>query len=189
MRNKKTQMIVEAGIMMALAMLLSQFKIYRMPLGGSVTPGSMIPIIIFAFRWGWKSGVAIGIVYGTLQMIFGGYVIHPAQALLDYPIGFGVLGFAGFAKNSIHKLIDKKIVMSTVLVIIATISVMLLRTFSHILSGVIFFAPEGSTFTTPVAWTASIAYNGSFMFLESIITIVILAIMIKPIVKVYMLKD
>lgn len=189
MRNKKTQMIVEAGLMMALAMILAQFKLFRMPAGGSVTPGSMIPIVIFAFRWGWKEGVFVGTVFGLLQMIFGGYIIHPMQAILDYPLAFGVLGFAGLAKSSVLEFIDNNTMRSIFIVTVTTASVMLIRVISHVLSGVIFFAPEGATFTTPAAWTASISYNGSFMLAETLITLVIMSILIKPIIKVYVLKD
>lgn len=187
--SKKTQAMVEAGLMIALAMILSQFKIFRMPAGGSVTPGSMIPILIYAMRWGWKQGVFVGIVYGMFQMILGGYVIHPMQALLDYPIGFGCLGFAGLAKNSVKKLINEDTLKGILVTTSATLIAVLLRMFAHVLSGVIFFAPEGATFTTPVAWTASIVYNGTFLVAELVIAIVILSIVLKPIMTVYLSKE
>jgi len=187
--NKKTQMIVEAGLMIALATILSQFKIFRMPAGGSVTPGSMIPILIYAMRWGWKQGVFVGVVYGLFQMVLGGYVIHPAQAALDYPIAFGCLGFAGIAKNSMQQVINSNAGKGVIVTIGATVVAVLLRMVSHVRSGVIFFAPEGATFTTPAAWTASIAYNGSFLVAEFAITAVVLVLLMKPIMTVYMAKE
>lgn len=187
--NKKTQMLVEAGLMIALAMILSQFKIFRMPAGGSVTPGSMIPILIFAMRWGWKQGVFVGIVYGLFQMVMGGYVIHPVQALLDYPIGFGCLGFAGLAQGSVKKVINSDTMKGILVTSGATLLAVVLRMLSHVLSGVIFFAPEGATFTTPAAWTASIAYNGTFLVAELAIALVILAIILKPVMTVYLAKE
>ncbi len=60
-------MVVEAGIMIALAYLLSRIKIYEAPQGGSVTAGSMIPILLFAMRWG---GVGPGIITGGLFLDF-----------------------------------------------------------------------------------------------------------------------
>ncbi len=187
--NNKTQMIVEAGLMIALSMILAQFKIFRMPAGGSVTPGSMIPILIFAMRWGWKQGVFVGMVFGLFQMVLGGYVIHPAQALLDYPIAFGCLGIAGFAKNSVKKVISSHTMKGIFVTASATIIAVTLRMVAHVLSGVIFFAPEGATFTTPAAWTASIAYNGTFLIAELVIAIAILSVILKPVMTVYLAKE
>lgn len=187
--NRKTQMIVEAGLMIALATILSQFRLFRMPAGGSVTPGSMIPILIYAMRWGWKQGVFVGVVYGLFQMVLGGYVIHPVQAALDYPIGFGCLGFAGLAKNSVQQVINSDTGKGIVVTVGATLIAVLLRMVSHVLSGVIFFAPEGATFTTPAAWTASIVYNGTFLVAEFAITVVVLVLLMKPIMTVYMTKE
>lgn len=187
--NNKTQMIVEAGLMIALAMILSQFRLFRMVAGGSVTPGSMIPILIFAMRWGWKQGCFVGVVFGLFQMVLGGYVIHPAQALLDYPIAFGCLGLAGFAKNSVQKVINSNTGKGIIVTAGATIIAILFRMIAHVLSGVIFFAPEGATFTTPAAWTASIVYNGTFLVAELAITLFILSLLMKPIMTVYMAKE
>ena len=47
MEKMSTRMMVEAGIMIALAQILSYVKIFEAPYGGSVTAGSMVPIIIF----------------------------------------------------------------------------------------------------------------------------------------------
>lgn len=187
--NKKTQMIVEAGLMIALATLLSQFKLFRMPAGGSVTPGSMIPILIYAMRWGWKQGVLVGIVYGIFQFILGGYFAHPIQVALDYPIAFGCLGFAGLAKESVKKAVHSDTSKGIAVTVGATLIAIVLRLISHVLSGVIFFAPEGATFTTPAAWTASIAYNGTFLVAEFAIAAVVLALLIKPIMTVYLSKE
>ena len=40
--------ITEAGIVIALAFDLSMIKVYHLPAGGSVTAGSMIPILLLA---------------------------------------------------------------------------------------------------------------------------------------------
>jgi thiamine transporter len=82
-----------------------------------------------------------------MQLITGGYIVHPAQALLDYPIAFGVLGVTGFFKN---RPLWLGISLGGVL-----------RFFCHVLSGVVFFgsfAPEGTN-----VWVYSAVYNGSFM--------------------------
>jgi len=72
----RVRILAEAAVMLALATVLSFFKIFRMPQGGSVTPASMVPIILFAIRRGLKYGM-----------------------LLDYPLAFGALGLAGLLKG------------------------------------------------------------------------------------------
>lgn len=62
MKKWSTKMVVEAGIMIALAYLLSRIKIYEAPQGGSVTAGSMIPILLFAMRWGVGPGIITGAI-------------------------------------------------------------------------------------------------------------------------------
>ncbi len=67
MRNMKTRMIVEAGIMMALAYVLSMVKIFQMPNGGTITAGSMIPILIFAIWFSYLVKVRYIKATGFLQ--------------------------------------------------------------------------------------------------------------------------
>ena len=51
--------ISTGGICLALAFVLSQLKLFEMPMGGTVTPASTLPIIVY--------GVAFGPVYGDLS--------------------------------------------------------------------------------------------------------------------------
>src|SRR5690554_5198366 len=100
MKKWSTKMLTEAGIMVALAVLLSRIKIYESPMGGSVTAGSMIPIILFAIRWGVGPGMITGAIFGVIKIILGGYVYTPVQAILEYPVAFGLLGLAGIISIS-----------------------------------------------------------------------------------------
>ena len=107
MQNKKTsmsntRMLVEGGIMIAMAQALSYVKLFQMPYGGSVTLGSMVPIFIFALRWGSGKGMVVGALYGILQYMLGSkWSTHPISILLDYPVAYACLGLAGlFAKKS-----------------------------------------------------------------------------------------
>jgi thiamine transporter len=143
--NSKTRILVEGGLAAALAIALSYLKLWRMPQGGSVTLEN-IPLLIFALRWGVKAGLGAGVVAGLVQLMLGGYVVHPAQALLDYPLAFGVLGLAG----AVRKPLWAGLTIGS-----------LLRFFCHLLSGVVFFgsyAPEGTN-----VWLYSTIYNGSYM--------------------------
>ena len=97
--NKKffsLQMMVEGGIMLALAYVLNMFKLYTMPQGGDISL-SMLPIMIFAIRWGGLPGFILGALYGILKLIVEPYVIHPAQLILDYPLPSAFVGLSGIS--------------------------------------------------------------------------------------------
>lgn len=71
MRNRKLQMLCEGAILVALAQILSMLKLWEMPWGGSITLG-MLPIFLFAVRWGTRWGLVAGFAYGLLQVMFDG---------------------------------------------------------------------------------------------------------------------
>lgn len=171
MKKFTTKMLVEAGIMIALAQILSYIKVYEAPYGGSVTAGSMIPIMLYALHWGVGPGLLAGTVYGLLQFILGPkYSFHILCILLDYLVAFGVLGLAGLSR--------KTFTGSMVGVFIAVFG----RFISHVLSGVTIwasYAPEG---TNP--WVYSILYNGSYLLPELIISLVLIMILYKPLKKI-----
>lgn len=172
MRKINVKMLAEAGIMLALALLLSYVKIWTAPMGGSVTLASMVPIIIFAIRWGFGQGVLLGIIFGVLQIVIGPiWSFHPLSFLFDYIIAFGCLGLAGLFRKS------------TPGMLIGTSFGIAGRFVSHLISGVLVFAsyaPEGQS---PIVY--SILYNGSYMIIELLISVAIVFVMLKftPILK------
>jgi len=167
MKKASTRMLVEAGVMIALAQVLSYVKLFEMPQGGSVTAGSMVPIFVFALRWGTPSGLLAAMVYGILQFILGEkYSFHIVSILFDYVIAFGCLGLAGLFR---HK--------GMVGVMGGAFLGVLGRFICHVISGVVVFAsfaPEGQN-----PWVYSIIYNGPFLLVELIISMVILGVLYK----------
>ena len=152
--KSSTRILVESALAAALTVALSYLKLWHMPQGGSITLEN-VPIIILALRHGPRAGMGAGFVAGLIQLMLGGYVVHPAQALLDYPLAFASLGLAGFLRKP-----------AWTGVILGNLT----RFICHVLSGVIFFAsyaPEGTN-----AWVYSAIYNGSFMAPNAILTIV-----------------
>jgi len=132
-KNKKTntKILVYGGLCIAMSFVLSYIRLYRWPQGGSITPGSMLPMFIFAYIFGAKAGIIAGVAYGFLQFIQDPYVVHWAQVLLDYPIAFAAMGFAGLNRRYLP-----------VSVVIGGFG----RFLAHFVSGFIFFgiyAPEG----------------------------------------------
>ena len=70
MSNKeKILSITSAGICIALAFVLSRLKLFEMPMGGSVTPASVLPIVVFCLAFGPVWGFGAAIVFACLQLI------------------------------------------------------------------------------------------------------------------------
>jgi len=173
MDNIKIRKLTELGVALALATILNFLKLYKMPQGGSVTL-EMIPIIFIALRWGWKEGVFLGATYGLLQLLLDASIYYPLQAILDYPLAYGLVGFAGLVSNLFAKSSFK--VRST-LITMATILGASFRLLAHVISGVVFFgdyAPKGVD-----VWVYSLGYNASYMIPQIIITIIALVLLNK----------
>lgn len=175
--NKKmtTQMVVEGGVLIALAFILSQFKIFTMPQGGSITPGSMVPIILFALRWGPKPGVTMAITYGIIQFVLGPkWSFHPVSILFDYVIAYGCLGFAGALGSEV-----KKAFPGIILAILG-------RLVCTIISGIIVwhsYTPEGMSVIR-----YAVGYNSSYMIPELVLTTLVIAGLYVPLKNAGILK-
>lgn len=155
-----THLITQIGIALALATILKIFRIYHLPQGGSVTLGSMVPILLMAFLYGPEIGYLTGFLYGIITLILDPYILQPVQVLFDYPLPFMALGLAGYFKN-------RKLIGTTIAI--------LGRFICHFISGVLFFgsfAPKGMS---PVVY--SLFLNGNFMLLEGIICLVIISVL------------
>lgn len=156
-----TRVLAEIAISIALATALSMIKI-GLPYGGSITLGSMVPILLIAYRRGLKAGLLTGIVYGFVQMVVDGWVYHPLGMILDYPLAFGVIGFAALFKKK------------PVLGVIVTLA---LRYISHVVSGIVFFymyAPEG---VSPIVY--SLTYNATYMIPEIISSSILIYLLVQ----------
>lgn len=177
MKKWNTKMLVEAGIMIGLALVLDQITIYQAPQGGSITAGSMVPIFIFAFRWGFIPGITAGTAFGILQLMFGAYIFSPIQAILEYPVAFGFLGLAGlFAKKV------SNIKLNNAFGIAFGIFLGLgARFLCHLFAGVIFF---GEYAGTQNPWIYSLLYQLSYLVPEFIITTTLIYFMWKPLTKI-----
>ena len=161
-----THCIALAGICVAMSFALSYVKLFELPQGGSVTFASLLPVMLFAYVYGPKKGVMVGAVYGILQAVQDPWIIHPAQFLLDYPIAFSMVGFAGVFGNI--KALDK---VPQVKFTLGAILVGILRFFSHVLSGVFAFGAYAVGKGYSNFWIYSTAYN-SFVFVDLVLVIV-----------------
>lgn len=158
-----TKSLVTSALLVALSIVLNQITFFQMPQGGSVSPFAMLPIVLCAYYFGTRRGVMCGMCVGMIDLIFKPYVIHPVQLLLDYPLAFGAIGFAGL----IFKMKKDGLIPAYLFGVFC-------RYICAVLSGVIFFgayAPEGFN-----ALTWSLWYNLTYLAIEALITVIILAI-------------
>ena len=176
-----TRMLCEGAIMVALAQILSYIKLMELPNGGSLTP-AMFPILLFALRWGLKDGLLAGFVFGLLQLIFdGAYAWGWQSMLLDYLLAFTPLGLAGLFKGRAWGIFP-----GTVLGCAA-------RFVIHYISGVTIYriaAPTevlGTVFDNPELY--SVVYNGSYMLPNTVLALVIAALLYVPMKKYYAGSD
>ncbi len=147
-----------AAMCLALGFLLSFIKVWTMPQGGSITPASMLPVMLFAYIYGTPKGLIVGLAYALLQSLQDFYVVHWAQFLLDYIVAFTLLGLAGLFKKSI---------------IPGMAIAGVLRFVTHTISGVVFFAEYAGVGQN--VWAYSAGYN-SFALIDLAICLVITAL-------------
>lgn len=157
-----TRALAEIATSVALAYVLNLIIIYHLPQGGSITLGSMVPILILALRRGPYVGIFAGTVFGIVQLALGGYWFTLVQVILDYPVAFGVLGIAGYFRKQ------------PVVGVVISIG---LRFVAHFVSGVVFFGEYAPPEMGPYIYSA--VYNGSYIVPEIVISGVLVYLLIK----------
>ena len=173
-------MICEGAVMLALAQILSYLKLWEMPWGGSIVL-SMVPIVLYAVRWGLGHGLVVSFAFGLLQVLFdGGFAIGWQSVIGDYILAFGVLGLAGLVKGKWG-------------VFTGTLIAGGARFLVHYVVGATIWAeymPEeffGMTMTTP--WFYSALYNIAYMGPNILITLVVFAALYKPMKRYFTAAD
>ena len=165
--NAKT--IAFAALAISLSFVLSCFRLYRMPQGGSVTPGSMLPLMLFSAAYGVGPGLLAGMAYGVLQYLQGGYFLNVWQFLLDYILAFAALGLCG---------LYKKLPKAWGLYVAMAFSA-LCRALSATLAGYMFW---------DTALWPSLVYNGTYLIPDTLICMVLAVFIAKPVMKVLKAK-
>jgi len=157
--------LVESSALIAAGFALSYLVLFRLPQGGSITPFSMLPILMIGLRRGFKWGIGGGIVYACLQMLqqfwpppSGTVTAYISVVLLDYILAFCVLGLSAIFRGKRYGLAY------------ASVLCIFLRFFCHFISGVVIWSDY---WRDPGAWLFSLTYNGSYMGVELVLTTIV----------------
>ena len=181
MKNKTLRCMIEGALFVAIAQVLSMLKIWEMPWGGSVTL-AMVPILLFAVRWGVGPGLAAGFVFGVLQFMFdGGFAIGWQSIIGDYLVAFAALGLAGLCHGKKGDIYVGSIVGG------------LARFLVHYVVGATVWAeymPEeffGMSMHSP--WFYSLLYNLAYMLPNIILCLIVFVLLSAPLKKYIKRED
>ena len=155
------KMLAYAALCIAISFVLSYIRLFRMPQGGSITPASMLPVMMFAYAFGFGPGLVCSMAYGVLQMFQDMYIVGWVQATLDYVLAFGSLALVALFRGW------KSPLNFSVGVVVAGI----VRVFFHVLSGVVYFAEYAPEGMDPLVY--SLGYNLSSVGVDALICAVI----------------
>ena len=169
--------LVLTAVLIGMATVLSLIKVYQLPLGGSITLLSMLPITLISIEYGVSWGLVGAFVYSLIQFGFGisegvfGWGLSPLALIgciaFDYILAYTSLGMAGMFRKKGTGGIIAGVVISVAL-----------RFVFHLLSGAVIFdiwMPE--EWSNP--WLYSTVYNGSYMLPELIFTTIAAVILFR----------
>lgn len=153
-----TKMLVHGALCIALAFALSYIKLFSMPMGGSLTLCSMLPIAMYAWAFGPAYGFTAAFAYSLLQIIQGAWIVHPVQFVLDYFIAFTCYGLSS--------LFPKCLPLGVGVAGLA-------RYACSVISGVVFFADSAAEAGYESALLYSLGYNGGTIGVETILCVIV----------------
>ena len=181
MKKFTLRTLAEGAILIAAAQILSYLKIWRMPWGGSITL-AMIPIILYAVRWGLGPGLLAGFVYGILQFMFDGGISIGWQSIIgDYLLAYTALGLAGIVSRRRFGIITGTVIGGFA------------RFLVHYVVGATIWAeymPDeffGMSMHSP--WIYSCLYNLAYMLPNIAICLLVFALLYKPLGKFFRGED
>lgn len=172
-KSANAYIVAESAIMIALSIALfavSDAIPWPFLYGGGFSLFGQVPIIIVSYRHGLRNGLVASTALALFEMLMGfknfsyvsGIIAWLIVALADYLIAFGCLGLGGMFKNKFKN--------QTAELITGGIAVCFIRFFCHFISGVTIwagYAPENM-----LVGVYSLVYNGSYMLIETVITVV-----------------
>lgn len=161
-----TKVVATAAVCIAMSFLLSYLKLFEMPMGGSITALSMLPMLVFSWMFGVVPGLIAGAAYGLLQLIQRPEIVHPIQMILDYPAAFAMMGLAG-----VFRKVERRWALPAGVVLAC-----FARFLCHFITGMVFFGMYAPALDFWSVFIYSAAYNGGYMGVEAATTAFVTAL-------------
>lgn len=192
MNDRTTLRITESAILLSVGIVLSlPFTSFGSPwlMGGSVTFGSMLPLVLIAYRHGTPWGLLCALVYSLAQVILGlnnvlyapDFVTAAAIIALDYVLAFGVIGLSKMIGHAVHRGLPG---------LLAGIAVTYtLRFLCHLVSGALIWQVLWPNEDGMGPWLYSLIYNGSYMLPEVLIALALAALSYAPLKRFWEGRD
>ena len=170
----KTQVLAESAIMVALSIAIfavSDMLPWPFLYGGGFSIFGQVPIILISYRHGIKNGLPAALVLALFEMMMGyknftyvtGLAAYLIVALADYIVAFGCLGLGGMFRDKLGGKQSLEMALGGGVVCV-------IRFICHYISGVTIwtgYCPEGMA-----VGLYSFFYNGSYMLIELILTVI-----------------
>jgi len=171
----ETKVLTEIAVLAALSGVLYTIRPWTNPFGGSITLGSMVPVMWLSLRRGVYAGFIAGVIYGLLALLIDVAFLGPSaviasvpQAIIEYPVAFGIVGLTGILrkKNVFYAVLGSGIAVFIRFLIHYTVGIL-------VWWYVYPFPVEYGRYLWPLV------YNGSFLLPEYIISAIVLSILVK----------
>ncbi len=177
----KTIKLTENALFLSLAIVLSFIKIYEMPMGGSITLCSMLPVMFSGIKHGNKVGLSVAFFFSIYQLfsaIISGNVFvwcKTANTVLfvvffDYILPFTSLGLCGILKKLSFRNIPNLGLYAGICLSI------FFRFVCHFITGVVLWSQWVENMN---AYMYSLLYNASYLLPELILTLIIAVILLR----------
>ena len=186
-----TRKMLESAILIGVSLVLNEFATFKAPwaFGGSVTLGSILPLVLIAWRWGTAQGLFSAFVFALLQMFIGFMNVTYGQnvlqmffiAFLDYVLAYTVIGLAAVFKDRVK---NHLVALGGGILLVCA-----LRFLCHFASGWLIWDalwPNEQGLAAPLY---SLIYNGGYMLPETLIALVIGLLLFMPLKRFWLGED
>ena len=174
----QTKILAEIIVFSALSAVLYTIRPFTLPYGGSITLGSMVPTMWISLRRGIRVGVIVGAVFGILALFIdvlllgaSAVIATPLQAVLEYPVAFGLIGLTGmfyFYKKTVSLALAGAAVST------------FLRFLVHYSVGVfVWYYVYAFPTYADARYIYPAVYNGGFLSAEFIISAILLTVLVR----------
>ncbi len=190
-RNLTIRKMVESAILIGIATVLNEFIKVDAPwaFGGSITLGSMLPLILIAWRWGTRQGLFSALVFAVMQLLLGIKNVSYGQtafqmlaiAFLDYIIAYSAYGLGGVFRS---KMSSKPLALASGILLAGA-----LRFLCHFVSGWMIWDALWPNEQGLSGALYSLIYNGGYMLPEVAVAIAAGLLLFAPLKKYWLGED